>query len=602
MRTLAHELGTIYVPAASDSLDALYRLRQNAGTWAADTETTGLNQYAPGFRVRLVQVGTRDQAWILRPDFFEHKQAIIEMTADAYWHNYVFDALALETSCNVDFEWTAEGARCTDIMSRLLDPRDRSKGGVGHKMEDLAPHYLKTASKKDAKAALVAEARRLKLGIKAEDVFRDIPIDNDEYLRYAGQDVFITARLADTFTELVAARGLNKFEDFELPLSRRLAQMQRTGLAFDAQWADRAEAEYDEALADAEKRLTQRWGIEQAATYVHTSKKALQAALEARGVRWIKMSEKSGAPSLDAEVLSTIAIGDDDAAALALDILAARKAKHFGDYIRTMKEQRGTDGRLHPNVRPMQAATLRMSVTGVPVQQFPRDDPRPRGCIHADEGHVILSADYAQIEFRVGAGVSGDPVMRADIIGGMDLHRATATALFGPQFTKGQRQTAKPVGFGRLYLGSARGIWQMMMIADPTTCPPLTDVKRATGAFDKRYAATVRWANLLKGQCTRNPVLITATGRPLIVDKPWAAPNYAIQSVARDIFAHGINRLWALGLGPYIRLPVHDEVVMSVPADCAEEIMRVVGEAMSTTFKGIPIATEANILGERWSK
>lgn len=602
MRTFKHELGKVYVPGASDSLDALYRLRQNAGTWAADTETTGLNQYAPGFRVRLVQVGTRDEAWILRPDFDDHHMAIRTLTQEAFWHNYVFDALALETSCHVNFDMTAERARCTDIMSRLLDPRDRSKGGVGHRMEDLAPHYLGTASKKDAKAALVAEARRLKLGIKAEDVFRDIPIDNEEYLRYAGQDVFVTARLADTFTELIATRGLSKFEAFELPLSRRLAQMQRVGIAFDAAWADRAEAEYDEALADAEKRLVQRWGVEQTATYVHTSKKSLQAALEARGVRWTKLSEKSGAPSLDAEVLSTIALGTGDAGALALDILAARKAKHFGDYIRTMKAQKGTDGRLHPNVRPMQAATLRMSVTGVPVQQFPRDDPRPRGCIHADEGHVILSADYAQIEFRVGAGVSGDPVMRADIIGGMDLHRATATALFGPGFTKGQRQTAKPVGFGRLYLGSAKGIWQMMMIADPTTCPPLKDVKRSTDAFDKRYAATVRWANALKAQCTRNPVLITATGQPLIVDKPWAAPNYAIQYVARVIFAYGINRLWALALGPYIRLPVHDEVVMSVPADQAEEIMRTVKGAMSTTFKGIPIATETNILGERWAK
>lgn len=602
MRTLAHELGTVYVPAQDDSLDALYRLRESAWPWGADTEGTGLNQFAPGFRVRIVQVGTMDEAWILRPDFPEHRQAIADLTRDSYWHNWVFDALSLETSVGIDFDVTAEGARCTDILSRLLDPRDRSKGGTGHRIDDLAQHYLKTASKKDAKAALVAEARRLKLGIKAEDIFRDIPIDNDEYLRYAGQDVFLTARLAVELSALVQARGLDKFEAFELPLSARLAQMQRTGLAFDPVWADKAEAEYDEALDEAEKRLRERWAVEQTATYVHTSRKSLQARFEALGVTWTRFSDKSGDPSLDAEVLAEIGYREDDPGFLARDVLKARRAKHFGDYIRTMKAQLGTDGRIHPNVRPMQAATHRMSVTGVPVQQFPRDDPRPRGCIHADDGHVILSADYAQVEFRVGAAVSGDPVMRADILNGVDLHKATATALYGPGFTKPQRQTAKPVGFGRLYLGTPKGIHAGMMKADPETCPPLRDVKRAIGAFDKRYAGTVAWGNRLMANCRRDPVLVTATGRPLIVDKPWAAANYAIQSVARDIFAHGINRLWRDGLGTYLRLVVHDEVVMSVPADEADAIMAQVVAAMSMTFKGIPIETEATVLGERWAK
>lgn len=603
MRTLAHELGTVHVPAQGDSLDDLYRLRQRGVTWAADTETTGLNQYAPGFRVRIVQVGTADEAWILRPDFPEHRAAIRAMVADAWWHNWVFDALSLESSMDIPFEWTAGGVRCTDILSRLLDPRDKLKGGTGHKLDDLARHYLKTTSKKDAKAALVAEARRLKLGISAEDIFRDIPIDNDVYLLYAGQDVFLSARLADNLTPLIQARGLGKFEAFELPLSARIAQMQRTGLAFDPVWARQAEAEYDEALEAAEKRLIERWSLEQTATYAHTSRKSLQKRFEALGVRWTRFSEKSGDPSLDAEVLAELALTENDAGFFARDVLKARKAKHFGDYIRTMFAQLGTDGRVHPNVRPMQAATHRMSVIGVPVQQFPRDDPRPRGCIIADDGHVIVSADYAQVEFRVGAAVSGDPVMRADILNGVDLHAATATAMFGEQFSKNQRQTAKPVGFGRLYMGSPKGIHRGMIKADPETCPPLGIVKRGAAAYDKRYRATVLWAmSLMRRVQAGDPVLVTATGRPLIVEKPWAAPNYAIQSVARDIFAHGINRLWKIGLGHHLRLVVHDEVVASVPAGEADAIMAEIQDAMSTVFKGIPIVTEAKIMGERWAK
>ncbi len=591
----------MYVPDADDSLDALYALRQGAGMWASDTESTGLNQYAPGFRVRLVQVGTKDEAWILRPEW--HAEAIRHLTRDAWWHNWVFDAISLETSVSVEFGATADGARCTDILSRLIDARGRDKGGVGHKLEHLGFHYLNTTSKTDAKSALVKEAQRLKLGIKAEDIFRDIPIDNDEYLRYAGQDVFLTARLAETLVPIAEARGLEKFERFELPLSERLAHMQRTGLAFDPLWARVAEIEYNSELELAEDRLERVWKVEQTASYVHTSRKSLQRRLEELGIQWERFSEKSGEPSLDAEVLAQIAQRKNDAGNLAYDVLKARRAKHYGDYIRTMFAQLGTDSRLHPNVRPMQAATHRMSVTGVPVQQFPREDPRPRGCIHADEGHVILSADYAQVEFRVGAAVSGDPVMRADILNGDDLHAATATAMFGPAFTKSDRQTAKPVGFGRLYMGTAKGIHAGMMKSDPLNCPPIGLVKRGIAGYDRRYRASIQWGNKLMAEIKAgNPVLVTATGRPLIVEKPWAAPNYAIQSVARDIFAHGINRLWARGYGEYLRLVVHDEVVMSVPADRAEEIKAAVQDAMGCTFKGIPIETEAQIMGERWAK
>lgn len=604
MRTLAHELGTVYVPAQSDSLDGLYRLRQSGGTWGADTEGTGLNQYAPDFRVRIVQVGTRDEAWILRPDFPEHRTAIGVMTQDAWWHNWVFDAISLETSVGLEFDTTAQGARDTGILSRLLDARGKEKGGTGHKLEDLAFNYLNTSSKTDARATLVKESQRLKLGIKADDVFREIPIDNDEYLTYAGQDVFLTVRLADELLPIVEARGLSKFEAFELPLSARLAHMQRTGLAFDPVWARNAEAEYDEALAEAEKRLVERWQLEQTATYAHTSRKSLQKRFESLGVRWTRYTDK-GAVSLDAEVLAEIALKEDDAGYLARDVLKARRNKHYGDYIRTMFAQLGADGRIHPTIKPMEAATHRMSVTGVPVQQFPRGDPRPRGCLIADDGDVILSADYAQVEFRVGAAVSGDPIMRHDILNGLDLHAATAIAMFGPNYKEipGARQTAKPVGFGRLYMGFAKGIHAGMMKSDPESCPPIGIVKRGIAGFDRRYRGSIQWGNKLMAQVKAgNPVLITATGRPLIVEKPWAAPNYAIQSVARDIFAHGINRLWRNGLGSYLRLVVHDEVVMSIPADRADEITAAVVDAMSTTFKGIPIATEAQIMGERWAK
>lgn len=603
MRTHEHELGTIHVPDAHDSLDPLYRLAQRGLTWAADTESTGLNMYAAGFRVRLVQVGTRDEAWLLRPEW--HADAVTRLTRmpATWWHNYVYDALSLESSCGLDFDETAACAWDTGMLSRLLDPRGRDKGGTGHEMEDLAPHYLGTTSKGTAKAAMLAAAKRLDRTITADTMWARMPIDMPEYEFYAGQDVLVTARLADELRPLVAARGLDRFVAFERPLWARLAQMQRVGIAFDDAWAAEGEGRFDAALAEAEQRLVKHWGIKQTATYAHTSKKSLMEELEDLGVRWTKRSPKTGAPSLDAEVLDELARGSGDVAELARDVQAAKKSKHLGDYIRSMRAELGADGRIHPSVRPMQAATARMSVTNPPVQQFPRGDKTIRGCLIADPGHVILSADYAQVEFRIAAAVHRDPVMIADILAGRDLHAVTATALFGPGFTDEQRNVSKGVGFGRLYLGSAKGIRQAINESYPENTPALSLVRKAIAAFDTRYRGVVRGGLALKAHVEQgNPVLITATGRPLIVDKPWAAANYAIQSPARDVFAAGINALHKRGLGPYLRLVVHDEVVLSVPRDQADELAREVESAMSTTFRGVPIVTESKVKGERWAK
>lgn len=605
MRVLNHELGRICVPDAHDNLDPLYRLAQRGGTWAADTETTGLGQYGPGFAVRLVQVGTRDEAWLLRPEW--HLDAIARLTRvdRTHWHNYTFDALALETSLGLDFDETAEVAEDTEMYARLLDPRPKRFGGSGHKLEELMPHYLGTDSKANAKADMLAAAKRLDSTTTADNMWARMPVDMPEYEYYAGQDVLGTARLADELRPLITARGLDRFVAFERPLWSRIAQMQRIGVAFDDDWAADAEHQYDAAFIAAEKRLVDYWGVRKSPTaaYVHTSKASLMEMLTDLGARFTKTSPKTGAPSLDAEVLDELARGTGEAAGLAQDITAAKKAKHYGDYIRSMRSRIGTDGRLHPNVRPMQAATARMSVTDPPIQQFPRGDRTIRGCLIADPGHVILSADYAQVEFRIAAAVHQDRVMIADILDGRDLHAVTATALFGPSFTDEQRNVSKGVGFGRLYLGSPKGIRQAINESYPENTPPLAAVRKAVAAFDARYRGVVRGGLAAKAAVEAgNPIVVTATGRPLIVDKPWAAANYLIQSPARDVFAAGISQLHKRGLGQYLRLVVHDEVVLSVPADQAADIAREVEAAMSTTFRGVPIITESKVKGERWSK
>jgi DNA polymerase I-like protein with 3'-5' exonuclease and polymerase domains len=611
LRVITHPLGSIYVPGPDDDLSEAYELYNDWDvTWAADTETTGLNAYKAGFRVRIVQVGTGDKAWILRPEW--HMQAIKDLIGSdgrpCEWHNWVFDGLAMEQSLGIDFDEMFTGAQDTDIRSRLIDPRPPMKGGTGHKLKDLGEQYVMTGVK-DSRDVVLQECKKVHgRECNKDNMWEKIDIDNEVYLRYAGQDVLLTARLADRLKRKLSEMGLDRFYQFERPLSWRLAQMQRDGILFDDEWASRVEHEYEQIAEKYELELRDVWKITKGKTaksYANSAASLIEK-FEEFNVEWTKFSEKTGRPSLDKSVIKELMnLGsNEDIKGLATAVFEAKRNHHYAGYIRQMRDELGADGRIHPNVRPMQAATHRMSISNPPIQQFPRDDPRVRGCLIADDGYVIITADYAQVEFRVAAAVSQDKILIHKIVNGEDLHETTATALFGVGFNKGQRQAAKPIGFGRLYLGGANGIYKAMAESDTTGyLPSIAMVRRAISAFDRDYRGYVTWAKREKDRVEENGgVLYTATGRRLIVSPSYAAPNYAIQSVARDLFAAGVNKAHAKGLGQYIRLVVHDEIVAAVPEDQAQELGELLAECMSTTFKGVPIEVEWEIKGKRWAK
>jgi DNA polymerase-1 len=612
MQTYSHPLGTVYVPGPNDDISEAYELYANPSVfWAADTEATGLNQYKSYFRVRIVQVGTKDQAWILRPEW--HMKHITALTGQdgrpVWWHNWVFDALAMEQSLSLDFDDTFSGAQDTETAFRLIDPRPIMKGGSGHKLEQLGSEYIGYSGKKDARGSILEECKRI-FGRECnkDNMWSKIPVDNEAYNIYAGQDVFLTARLAEVGSYKLRELQLERFYNYERPLGWRLAQMQREGILFDDEWASRVEKEYDEIADKFEKELSEVWGITKGKTaksYANSAA-ALIDKFDSFGVKWTKFSDKTHRPSLDKSVIKELMnLGDTkEIQGLATAVFEAKRNRHYADYIRGMRTELGSDGRIHPNIRPMQAATHRMSISNPPIQQFPRDDPRVRGTLIADPGHVIITADYAQVEFRVAAAIAQDPVLIRKIKNGEDLHEVTAAALFGKDFNKGQRQAAKPIGFGRLYLGGAKGIYTQMAESDTTGyMPSMAQVQRAIRAFDNQYKVYYRWATGLKDKVENNGgILFTATGRRLIVSPSYASANYAIQSVARDLFAAGINKAHKAGLGQYIRLVVHDEIVASVPEDQAQEIGAMIAECMATEFKGVPIEVEWDIKGKRWAK
>jgi DNA polymerase-1 len=83
-------------------------------------------------------------------------------------------------------------------------------------------------------------------------------------------------------------------------------------------------------------------------------------------------------------------------------------------------------------------------------------------------------------------------------------------------------------------------------------------------------------------------------------DRPYAALNYMVQSTSRDITANALLRLHDKGVTPFVRLPIHDEVLASVPAHNADTAASVIAQVMSTTFKGVHVGAEAEVGGRSW--
>jgi DNA polymerase-1 len=126
--------------------------------------------------------------------------------------------------------------------------------------------------------------------------------------------------------------------------------------------------------------------------------------------------------------------------------------------------------------------------------------------------------------------------------------------------------------------------------------------RKVIAGFEAKYPLVKELSGQLQEQARETGCVVTAFGRKLPVDeeRPYAALNYMVQSTSRDITAQGLLRLHSAGFTPYVRLPIHDEVLVSLPSNKSEWGAQKIGELMATTFKGVRISTDAEVGGRSW--
>jgi DNA polymerase-1 len=576
--------------------------RANArGPIALDTETTGLDIYSPGYRLRTVQFGDAKTGWVLhyeRGGYFEQYSGHALNTGRKFQiHNAPFDWAVIDRHAGVSIESLAPRTIDTRLKAGLVDPRQPQDGGRGTGLKPLSAYYLDPASP-DTQGDLTAVFRSLKL--TKSTGWAGIPLDHPTYNLYAGLDVILTSRLdvaLDNELDLLDVRPA--LIQYEHEIARICAIMQRRGMILDVDYTRDLSAQLsDEAIRYEATAL--RYGVEN----INASRQVTDALLS-MGEELVDLTA-SGAYKADKAVLCALADLDQNTwqrlnvrtpNPLADAIIRSKRAGKWNSaYAETFLDVMDSDGRVHSFINSMQARTGRMSITRPALQTLPSSDQMIRRALLAEPGEVMVSTDFAAVELRVLAALGDVKNMKTAIANGEDLHSFTARMVFGEGFTAKHRKISKGIAFGKVYGGGAATISRQ-------TGAPIEDVRRAMAAYDRVYPEIKRMSNRLQREAYETGMVhVSVTGRrlPLDRDRTYAVVNYGVQSAARDCLGQSLINMEEAGLLDTMRLPIHDEVLCSVPQAEAKEYARQIEQCMTFDLYGVPIEAEAEIGRRSW--
>jgi DNA polymerase I len=568
-------------------------VRRNLKVLACDSEATGLNIYARGFRLRLVQFGTPYEAWVIPVEYGGMFVQVVIQTLRAVkkliFQNGMYDLQVFNKCLGVTLEELWPKVMDTKLYAMLIDPRAPEKGGIGTSLEDLTRFYIDAEVADTVKGSMSVLAKKYKT--TKTKIWEKVDINDPWYNLYAGMDGILAARLASKLPRLVpqSARPLVSFEH---QIAEICSYYERTGFLLDEDYSLELAARLLET-EEYNRELALGFGCENVG-----STEQVADVLLSLGVK-LKDRTPTGKLKVDKKVIEKIQnSGTEKQIQFITAVADAKKARKWRTtWVEGFLNNMDENGRCHASINTLQARTGRMSITGIPAQTLPSGDWIIRRCFIADPGESIVSVDYQAQELRVLAALSGDVTMIRAFREGLDLHLLTAQAAWGNHITKEsvERKYAKVVNFGRVYGGGAKTVSEQ-------TGLPFMQAKRVVEAFDKRYPGVRTYSDVLMRQADSQGYVVTPTGRVLPVDegRGYSALNYMVQSSSRDVTCRGLVRLHKAGFTPYMRLPIHDEIVGSLPEGVADLGAKRMAKLMSEDMGDVFIDTDADVYGMSW--
>ena len=400
---------------------------------------------------------------------------------------------------------------------------------------------------------------------------------------------------------------LGLYADMEKPLIEVLANLELTGIRIDVPRLQKLSDELGRQIDALLQEIYQLAGGE----FLPGSTQQLAEVLYKKLNLPVLKRGKTG-PSTDQEVLEELAQHHP----LPAKVLEHRQlTKLKSTYLDALPAVIGRDGRLHTTFDQAVAATGRLSSVNPNLQNIPirtAIGAKIREAFIPEPGWKLLSADYSQIELRVLAHVSGDPMLRASFESGEDLHARTAGETFGvppSDVTRRQRDIAKMINYGIAYGLSAFGLAHRLGLEK-------SEAADIIERYFARYAKVKQWLDDTIAQARNTGAVKTMFGRrrylPDINSRNPAARSAAertavntpIQGTAADLVKRAMLKVDAALRGKHqarMLLQVHDELVLEAPPAEVAEVGRIVKEQMSAAADlAVPLVVELGS-GDTWA-
>lgn len=464
----------------------------------------------------------------------------------------------------------------TMVLSYVLDG-----GQHGHGMDELAELFLGHQTIKYSEVAG-----------KGKDAITFDRVPLDKALNYAAEDADVTLRLWKTLKPRLAQEHMvSVYEEFDRPLVSVLADMERTGVLVDAAGLRGLSRDFAQRLEGLEAEIHELAGRK---FTIGSPKQLGEILFDEMSLPGGKKTGKSGAWATGAEVLEDLAAQGHDLPARVLDWRQLSKLK--STYTDALVEDINPEtGRIHTSLAQTVVNTGRLSSSDPNLQNIPvrtEEGRKIREAFIAAPGHVLMSADYSQIELRLLAHVGKIDSLRQAFLDGLDIHAVTASEVFGiplEGMDPMERRKAKAINFGIIYGISAFGLARNIRV-------PQGEAKAFIEAYFERYPGIKDYMNTAKAFAGEHGYVTTIFGRkchtPGIKDKNGArrafqervAINAPLQGSAADIIKRAMIRLPGVleraGLGARMLLQVHDELLFEVPEAEADATKQVVADTM----------------------
>jgi DNA polymerase I len=507
-------------------------------------------------------------------------------------HNAKFDLMVL----------TRAGApQATPLDDTMLISYAQDAGAHGHGMDELSMLHLGHTP--------IAYDEVTGTG-KGRVTFAQVPLDRAT--AYAAEDADVTLRLWHALRpRLRPTKSLALYEQMERRLIPVLLDMERAGIGVDAADLRAMSKDFAARMAVIEQDIHRLAG---GSFNVASAKQLGEVLFDKMGLPGGKRM-KTGAWGTDASVLQTLAEQGHELPQRVLDWRQLAKLK--STYADALVEQINPEtGRVHTSYAMAIASTGRLSSTDPNLQNIPirtEEGSRIRHAFVAAPGHVLVSADYSQIELRLLAHVADIPALRESFAKGEDIHARTASEVFGIPMAGMDpmtRRRAKAINFGIIYGISAFGLARQLQIAPG-------EARAYIDAYFARYPGIRAYMERTKEEARIHGFVLSPFGRrcwiPGIADKNPARRGYAerqainapLQGGAADIIKKAMVRLpsalRAAGLRTRMLLQVHDELLFEAPEAEADATARIAHEVMEAAATlAVPLVVETG-KGRSWA-